>query len=34
VLTPAELAREPWPATDAQAKAWVFDPAGQFWSQP
>ena len=34
VLTPAELANKPWPSTEAQGKAWVFDPVGQAWSKP
>ena len=32
VLTPAELARRPWPATVQQAQAWRFDPYSQTWS--
>jgi hypothetical protein len=32
VLTPAELARRPWPATAAQARAWRFDPSTQTWT--
>ena len=34
VLTPAEMARRPWPATPEQARDWVFDPATQAWKQP
>ncbi len=34
VLTPAEAAKKPWPATPAQAAAWRFDAAAQTWSQP
>lgn len=34
VLTRTETARQPWPVTEAQAKAWVFNPAGQTWSKP
>ena len=34
VLTAAELARQPWPVSEAQAKAWAFDPIGQTWSKP
>lgn len=34
VLTPAELARRPWPTTPQQASAWVFDPVAQVWSRP
>jgi hypothetical protein len=33
VLTPAERARKPWPATPAEAAAWRFDPIGQTWSR-
>ena len=34
VLTADELARRPWPATAAQAQAWVFDSTLQRWSRP
>lgn len=34
VLTPAELARKPWPRTAAEAAAWTFDPVAQAWIQP
>ncbi len=34
LLTPAELARRPWPTTPQQAAAWSFDPVAQRWSQP
>ena len=34
VLTPAELARKPWPVTPQEAAAWTFDPAAQVWSRP
>ena len=34
VLTPAELARQPWPATPEQAATWAFDPSSQTWSKP
>ena len=34
VLTPAELARKPWPSTPAQATRWAFDPLAQTWSRP
>ncbi|HOL36868.1 MAG TPA: hypothetical protein PLT38_03485 [Rubrivivax sp.] len=34
VLTPAERAKKPWPATPAQAAAWAFDPLAQTWSKP
>ena len=28
-----ELAKKVWPATPAEAAAWVFDPAGQVWTK-
>ena len=34
VLTAEELARRPWPTTEAQAASWRFDPVGQTWSRP
>lgn len=34
VLTAVERTKSPWPVSAAQAKAWVFDPAGQTWSKP
>lgn len=34
ILTPAELARRPWPATPEQAAAWLFNPDTQTWSRP
>lgn len=34
VLTPAELARKPWPGTPAEAAAWRFDAAAQTWTRP
>lgn len=34
ILTAAERAKQPWPATDAQARSWFFDPAAQVWSRP
>lgn len=34
ILTPAELARRPWPATPQQAAAWAFNPDTQVWSAP
>ena len=33
VLTPAELARRPWPVDEAQAQAWAFDPLAQTWTR-
>jgi len=32
ILTPAEQAKRPWPTTEAQAKAWAFDPLAQAWN--
>ena len=32
VLNAAERVRKPWPVSEAQAKAWVFDPVAQTWS--
>lgn len=34
VLTPAELARQPWPITPQQAATWAFNPDTQSWSKP
>lgn len=34
VLTPAELARQPWPVTPQQAATWAFNPDTQTWSRP
>ncbi|HUG24597.1 hypothetical protein [Piscinibacter sp.] len=34
VLTPAEAAKKPWPATTEQATAWTFDPVAQTWAKP
>ena len=34
ILSESELARKPWPATAAQAQAWVFDSSFQRWSRP
>jgi hypothetical protein len=34
ILTDAELAKSPWPATPAQAQSWVFDSTMQTWSKP
>jgi len=34
ILTAAEAAKKPWPATDQEAKSWAFDPAAQVWSKP
>jgi len=32
VLTPAELARNPWPTTPQQAQGWLFNPDAQRWT--
>jgi len=34
ILTPAEIARQPWPTTAEQAAAWAFDPIAQTWTKP
>lgn len=34
ILNPTERAREPWPATPEQARAWRFDPTAQTWTRP
>jgi hypothetical protein len=34
VLTPAEIARKPWPTTPQEAAAWSFNPDTQVWSRP
>ncbi len=34
VLNPVERANRLWPRTEADARAWVFDPVGQTWSRP
>ena len=34
LLTPAELARQPWPSTPQQAATWAFNPDAQTWSRP
>ena len=34
ILTAAERANKPWPATDAEARSWLFDPAAQRWTKP
>jgi len=33
ILTPQELAKEPWPATLEQSKRWLFNPAAQAWEK-
>jgi hypothetical protein len=32
ILTDAERAKQPWPTTDRDAKAWSFDPVAQIWT--
>jgi hypothetical protein len=34
ILSEAELAKKPWPATAEQAQTWVFDSTMQRWSKP
>lgn len=34
ILNAAELARRPWPGTEAEARTWRFDPVAQTWSKP
>ena len=34
ILSEAELAKKPWPATPEQAQLWVFDSTMQSWSKP
>lgn len=34
ILTPAEIKKQPWPTTRAQAAAWTFVPAAQTWIKP
>jgi hypothetical protein len=34
LLTAAERARVPWPATPEQAATWRFDPLAQTWTRP
>ncbi len=34
ILTAAEAARVPWPATQQEAQAWRFDAAAQAWTRP
>ena len=34
ILTPAEAAKRPWPATQEQAETWLFDASTQTWSRP
>lgn len=34
VLRADEAARQPWPVSEDQTKAWTFDPAAQAWTKP
>jgi hypothetical protein len=34
VLTPAEAAKKPWPASPQEAAAWSFNPDQQVWIKP
>jgi hypothetical protein len=34
LLTAAERARVPWPATPREAASWRFDPLAQVWTRP
>ena len=34
VLTPAEEARKPWPATPQEAATWAFNADAQTWTKP
>ena len=34
ILNATERARQPWPATPEQARAWRFDPTAQTWMRP
>ena len=34
ILSDAEAAKQPWPATRDQAAAWTFDPVAQTWTKP
>jgi len=34
ILTAAEMAKKPWPATPQEAQSWRFDPLAQVWSKP
>lgn len=34
LLSTAEAAKSPWPATAEQAAAWTFDPIAQTWTKP
>ncbi|MBT9597403.1 MAG: hypothetical protein IV094_15585 [Vitreoscilla sp.] len=34
ILTPAEIAKQPWPRTPQEAQTWGFDQAAQVWVKP
>ena len=34
LLSTAEAAKKPWPASTEQAAAWTFDPIAQTWTKP
>jgi hypothetical protein len=34
ILNRAEMVNEPWPASQAEASTWRFDPASQRWARP
>ena len=34
ILTPAEVARQPWPRTEKEAQTWTFDESAQAWIKP
>jgi hypothetical protein len=34
LLTPAEIARQPWPRTEKEAQTWSFDGNAQKWIKP
>ncbi len=33
ILTPAEIARQPWPSTPEELQRWSFDPSNQVWTK-
>ncbi len=34
ILNPVERSNRPWPATEEEAKAWLFEPSAQTWKKP
>jgi len=34
ILTPAEIARQPWPRTEKEAQTWTFSDDAQAWTRP